>query len=746
MIEELKGPIEIPWTVTQITADDTRQSYDDVTEDGIDDAEWERAHEEPQGERGSTRRRIIGKGQPPQKKAVQFDPRTGPRGEKRGEPDIPFEESGPSSGSRGESHRPTRQEAEGADNSALVSEDCTSPLEKVQMQIAIDLPESRRGMKRFINNPAAYLCSRLKRRQVEISEKRLTEDEKAQFVKAKEKEVQNFIGAQCFEVAREWKPGDPTIMGMRWLLTWKTEETPQGERKKAKARAIVLGYQDDKYEERQTSAPTPSKEGRQLFFQLCAWKKLRVKKGDVTGAFLQGLDLTDEMWCAPLPEICKAMNVKEGTPMILKKAAYGLVQAPIKWYESVHAQMISMGFRRLLSEPCCWVLVVNGELHTICHIHEDDLLIAGQDGDPLHEESLKRLRERFKWGQWEEKDFIQCGIHVVQNEDFSFSLSQERFIDDLEEISLTRDRQRMEEEKVSESERQQMRAVLGSMSWLCGQTSFLFSADVGFLLTTVPVATVKDLNTTNQLVRTVKKCKKVKYMVHSFPSEEEIEFTCWADAGHANRPNQKDSAIGVFVGASTRRLREGHEENVSPIYWRSGKADRVARSPACAEALAGVDGEDELLYLRVLWWEMCGGNLEGMHPDHAARQVRAMLITDAKNLYDKLHRPVPIVKGAEKRSTLECLALRSHLEKTQTPVRWVHSQAMLANALTKPQEKGTFWRYLHLNFRWRITYDEEMLSAKTRSKLGIEPLASKSAHVRPTTVRHQPVSSQHASG
>lgn len=139
------------------------------------------------------------------------------------------------------------------------------------------------------------------------------------------------------------------------------------------------------------------------------------------------------------------------------------------------------------------------------------------------------------------------------------------------------------------------------------------------------------------------------------------------------------------------------------------------------------------------------GQLDGKHPDLAASQVNAMLITDAKNLYDKLHRPVPIVKGAEKRSTLECLALRSHLERTKTPIRWVHSQAMLANALTKPQEKGTFWRYLHLNFRWRITYDEEMLSAKTRSKLGIEPLASKSAHLRPTA-RTTAVSNQHAPG
>ena len=77
---------------------------------------------------------------------------------------------------------------------------------------------------------------------------------------------------------------DPTgieVLGMRWLLTWKIDGEKYRDTggRKAKARAIILGYHDPSYQYRETSAPTPSRAGRQLFFQMCSWKRFRVSKG-----------------------------------------------------------------------------------------------------------------------------------------------------------------------------------------------------------------------------------------------------------------------------------------------------------------------------------------------------------------------------------------------------------------------------------------------------------------------------------
>ena len=116
-------------------------------------------------------------------------------------------------------------------------------------------------------------------KQVEVREKQLTPSEALEFHKAKETEVKNFIASGCFELAKGAIPDERRIVGMRWLLTWKHGESYEGG-KKAKARGIILGYQDPEYENRKTSAPTPSRSGRQLFWQLCSWKRFRLKKGD----------------------------------------------------------------------------------------------------------------------------------------------------------------------------------------------------------------------------------------------------------------------------------------------------------------------------------------------------------------------------------------------------------------------------------------------------------------------------------
>ena len=73
--------------------------------------------------------------------------------------------------------------------------------------------------------------------------------------------------------------------------------------------------------------------------------------GDVSGAFLQGRKLQRGLWVLPVPELAAALNVLPGEIMKLKKTAYGLVETPVEWYISIS------GWRRLKSDPCCWILI-----------------------------------------------------------------------------------------------------------------------------------------------------------------------------------------------------------------------------------------------------------------------------------------------------------------------------------------------------------------------------------------------------
>ena len=119
---------------------------------------------------------------------------------------------------------------------------------------------------------------------------------------------------------------------MRWILTWKYKEDGS---KKAKARAVLLGYLDPCYEHRSTTSPTTTKQTRQLQLQLAATFGFRMFKGDVTGAFLQSRPYPDDLFCIPTPEICQAMKIPKESITKVKKACYGLVDAPLEWYRSI---------------------------------------------------------------------------------------------------------------------------------------------------------------------------------------------------------------------------------------------------------------------------------------------------------------------------------------------------------------------------------------------------------------------------
>ena len=114
----------------------------------------------------------------------------------------------------------------------------------------------------------------------------MTAAEREEFGKAKQAEVKKFLIAKALEkLPSHLRPNREQALRMRWILTYKMSDS--GDRK-AKARAVILGYQDPEYSSRPTFAPTMTRSSRQLLLQYAAWKKLSCFKQDVTGAFLQG--------------------------------------------------------------------------------------------------------------------------------------------------------------------------------------------------------------------------------------------------------------------------------------------------------------------------------------------------------------------------------------------------------------------------------------------------------------------------
>ncbi len=224
---------------------------------------------------------------------------------------------------------------------SMMSQETT--IEEEQPILTIDFPDisSDKNWKDVIGRPECYMTTNLKNKRVEINERRATPAERELIQKGKCIEIQEFLQEKVVKAATDQelktlKPGD--IMKMRFVLTWKVDPaSPQG--KKAKARLVVLGFQDPFLGKEETLAPTVQKRTRSLFISKAVQERWRVFKADVKAAFLQGNNFKDEekRYALPPAELAKAlgMDPKDKRPVRLEKSVYGLTRAPLDWYKRV---------------------------------------------------------------------------------------------------------------------------------------------------------------------------------------------------------------------------------------------------------------------------------------------------------------------------------------------------------------------------------------------------------------------------
>ena len=413
LIDVMSEQDRTPWTFNRVAEQIGGNQFEDVSRHQPSESEWWRA-KEPTEEAPPIRIRIRGK------RAAVAAP-----AEDSDEELIPDAGSEPSSSSRRRprTHRASFVDAIKGSNwwdevseSAWVSDEQAYWSEKgACVEVEVEMPQSGRDWQRAVNNLQCYMVGAIKRRAIEVREKHLNEEEKEMFRQAKATEVRNFIAARAFEKLPEHlKPSYQQAIGMRWILTWKQKE--DGSRR-AKARAVLLGYQDPSYEHRSTTAPVMSRQSRQLLLAQAARRSWTVYKGDVSGAFLQGREYPDVLHCVPCDEICDQMQVPRGSITRLRRACYGLVDAPLEWYRSVSEFLESIGLERTWSDACTWVWRENGELRGMVSGHVDDFLFGGSDQDPQWQEIIKKIQQRFQWGDWEKDNFVQCGVKVDKVEE-----------------------------------------------------------------------------------------------------------------------------------------------------------------------------------------------------------------------------------------------------------------------------------------------------------------------------------------
>lgn len=203
------------------------------------------------------------------------------------------------------------------------------------------------------------------------------------------KKDQNWMAAMKEELSmieknRTWelvdRPQDRKVIGVKWV--YRTKLNADGSINKHKARLVVKGYaQIFGVDYSDTFAPVARLDTIRILLAVAAQMNWKVYQLDVKSAFLNGV-LHEEIYVEQPEGFVK--NEEKDKVYLLKKALYGLKQAPRAWYNKIDDHLLSIGFKKSLSEATLYVKHQSNEVLMIS-LYVDDLLVTGNNAGMIQE-------------------------------------------------------------------------------------------------------------------------------------------------------------------------------------------------------------------------------------------------------------------------------------------------------------------------------------------------------------------------
>jgi hypothetical protein len=306
-------------------------------------------------------------------------------------------------------------------------------------------------------------------------------------------------------------------------------------------------------------------------------------------------------------------------------------------------------------------------------------------------------------------------------------MSQEKYITKINPIHIQPERKAQLELPVTERERQDLRALIGSLQYASVNTRPDLASRLSFLQSDINKATIETLIQANKTLHEAKRHKETSIKIQPIPMDK-IRFLAFSDASFASK-RQPESHTGTMIMTTHENIGKNHVCVVNPISWGCKKIQRVVTSTLSAETTSLNTTLDQLSWLRLFWswirdpqtnWKNPTETLKKLPETFATATFKedpAIAITDCKSLYDLVTRTAP-PQCQEYRTQLQARAIKDLLAEGVT-LRWVHSGAQLADALTKIMESH-FLRYTLQHGHYSLHDENEILkqraSMRTRVK------------------------------
>eukprot|EP00435_Cladocopium_sp_Y103_P001047 s2611_g1.t1 len=573
----------------------------------------------------------------------------------------------------------------------------------------------------------AFLASTAKKQRSEVKMHQLTKEEQEMFRKAKLKEVESWLSTDTVRKITRSAIPEAQLLRTRWVLTWKSidaiEQQELGVTKKPKARLVILGFEDPFIDTLERDSPTLGRDSRMLALQVISSHQWPVRSFDIRTAFLRGSRQDGRiLGIEPPEEMRQLMGLEDHHACELLKGAYGLINAPLLWYMELKSALLSLNFVMSPFDPCTFVLPKrksqcrhgdqqdDSGIHGILGVHVDDG-VGG--GDEVFQAAIAKLESRFPFGNKRQGSFTFTGIQVDQQSNGDILLSQKEYIQDIPNISIPKERRSNPTSPITKEELQSFRGWIGSLQFAATNTRPDISSKLSLLQAKVSNATVADLIQGNRILEEAKKHSSTNIRIQSIPVAD-VHFMSFSDAAFATR-EKANSQKGCLILATTKQINEVQSVKVSPITWYSKKIARVVASTLASETYALSGALDLLSWIRIHWAWLINPSLHWQNPEETLASLPpAFAVVDCKSLYDLLQK-TSVPQCSEYRTLLEALVIRDRLREGVV-VKWVHSAAQMADALTKDMDATTLRSFLA---RGRcILHDvDEILKQRSDKKL-----------------------------
>jgi hypothetical protein len=482
----------------------------------------------------------------------------------------------------------------------------------------------------------------------------------ARFLKAKQKELASMYENQVWELV-PLPPGQRAI-ACRWLCTDKLLADLST---MEKARLIVLGHlQRAGLDYQEIFAPVLKMESVRMLLALIAKNDMEFIQGDVKTAFLYG-PLDEEVYMRQPPGFLE--KGKEDWVCRLRKAVYGLHQAPRAFYMHISKVLGKSGFKAIHEDPSIFVRLLDGHTSFI-GLYVDDAIIASSSKEQLAE-VRKFLDQHFKM-TWTVDPKMLLGIEIARNREAgTVQLSQKHYAEDILKTFGMSDctpkkfpmatpiPADVSGDRPPPDRRFPYLEFIGKLNYLARSTRPDLSFVASHLATFCSCYQERHWNACLDVMRYIKGTTAVSIVYSKSGPDQPISYS---DANYATDPIDRKSISGyAFTYAG------------GMISWKSKKQPVVAHSSS----------ESELVAL-----------------DSAARE--AMWIT---SLFDQLKKPIqlplqlwednqgtinitrnPVNHPGTKHIAVRYFAVRDWIHEGRLKVEYMKTSEMLADALTKP--------------------------------------------------------------